>query len=269
MTSSVHRKPSPPPAAKPAPPRRAKPASAPTKAVARAQSTTDSSRGRSPASGVSGKGEATRARILEAALGLFRKRGFEETTMREVASAAGMSLGAAYHYFPSKEAIVFAFYERTQEEHDARVRDALAEGPRDLRARLGAVVHGKLEQARRDRPLLGALLPWAARPGGPLSVFAPETRSIRERAIGLFEEALGDAVPVEARRMLASALWLGLLGALLYFIHDRSPRQERTRRLVDGALDLMAPLVPFIASPAAAPLRQRVGRLVADAGLAG
>ena len=58
----------------------------------------------------SGKSEQTRQRILEAALELFRVKGFAAATMREVAVAAGVATGAAYYYFPSKEAIVLAFY---------------------------------------------------------------------------------------------------------------------------------------------------------------
>ena len=69
------------------------------------------------------KSEATRARILEAALALFRKRGFAETTMRDIAQAAGLAQGAAYYYFDSKEVILFAYYARNQAEHEAR-RDA-------------------------------------------------------------------------------------------------------------------------------------------------
>ena len=53
-------------------------------------------------------GEQSRTNILETALRLFRERGFDETTMRDIASACGLSLGAAYHYFPSKEALVLA-----------------------------------------------------------------------------------------------------------------------------------------------------------------
>jgi len=45
------------------------------------------------------KSELTRARILDAAIGLFRSRGFEATTMREIAAEAGVAIGAAYYYF--------------------------------------------------------------------------------------------------------------------------------------------------------------------------
>ncbi len=56
-------------------------------------------------------GEVTRARILATALDLFRRRGFDRTTMRDVASGAGVSLGAAYHYFRSKEELFLAVLE--------------------------------------------------------------------------------------------------------------------------------------------------------------
>jgi AcrR family transcriptional regulator len=49
-------------------------------------------------------GEATGRRVFLVALDLFRRKGFAETTMRDVARAAGLSQGAAYHYFPSKAA---------------------------------------------------------------------------------------------------------------------------------------------------------------------
>src|SRR5262252_6350785 len=85
---------------------------------------------------ITAKGEDTRDRIYNAALTLFRQRGFDATTMRDVAAAAGMSLGAAYHYFPSKDAIVLAYYDHISREHARRVAaDAVAQ--KSLGARLG------------------------------------------------------------------------------------------------------------------------------------
>src|SRR5262245_57701400 len=63
------------------------------------------------------KSEKTREKILDTALTLFRKQGFDGTTMRDVAKQAGVALGAAYYYFPSKEALVMAYYERIQDDH--------------------------------------------------------------------------------------------------------------------------------------------------------
>ena len=68
------------------------------------------------------KGEDTSRRVFDTALRLFRDRGFEGTTMRDIADEAGLSLGAAYHYFVSKDAIVHAYYDRVQDEHARRVQ---------------------------------------------------------------------------------------------------------------------------------------------------
>src|SRR5207237_4129045 len=62
------------------------------------------------------KAEETRERILDAALQLFQQRGFDQTTMRDIAAAAGVATGAAYYYFRSKEELVMAFYVRTADE---------------------------------------------------------------------------------------------------------------------------------------------------------
>ncbi len=67
--------------------------------------------------------ENTEALILQAALELFRERGFEVTTMRNIAQAAKVATGAAYYYFPSKEAIVLAYYDQVQRRHAEKVRE--------------------------------------------------------------------------------------------------------------------------------------------------
>lgn len=209
----------------------------------------------------------TRQLILDRALALFRQRGFERTTMRQIAADAELSLGAAYYYFPSKEAIVLAYYQRHQDEHATRFRAAVERagaGPGPERVRL--LFDSKLELLRRDRRLLtalfGALFQSVGQPAAPLSVFSADTAPVRRAAIDLCREALGGDDP-----LLALSLWLGQLGLILYFVHDRSPRQERTRRLLDGAVPLLAPLLLAARSPMADPLRARLTALLGDAGL--
>lgn len=46
--------------------------------------------------------------ILQAALQCFVARGFHQTSMRDIAQAAGVSLGNLYNHFPGKEAIILA-----------------------------------------------------------------------------------------------------------------------------------------------------------------
>ena len=214
------------------------------------------------------KSEETRRIVLDTALALFRKRGFDETKMRDIAEGAGLALGAAYYYFPSKEAIVAAYYQRAQDEHNQRALAAY-EGTTDLRARLRAAFHTKLEVVAHDRRILGAVLRGVGSPDDPLSIFGAATRAIREQSIATFDAALdGQALPADLRPLVARALWTLHLGVLLYFLHDRSPRQERTRKLADGALDLLLDLLSFASLPGMGPLRARLLKVLAEAGLA-
>jgi len=54
------------------------------------------------------RGEVTRSRLLEVAHGLFLKRGFHGTSMRQIAQAAGVAVGGIYNHYPSKEKIFAA-----------------------------------------------------------------------------------------------------------------------------------------------------------------
>ncbi len=59
--------------------------------------------------------ESTRAsrleRILSAAVACFARRGYQQTTMEEIAAVAGIAKGAAYVYFDGKEALFLALYD--------------------------------------------------------------------------------------------------------------------------------------------------------------
>ena len=77
------------------------------------------------------RAQQTRAAIVEAALALFRERGYEATTMREIASRAGVSTGNAYYYFSSKEELLQEFYATSHAEHLAASRARL-DGQDDL-----------------------------------------------------------------------------------------------------------------------------------------
>ena len=59
------------------------------------------------------KRQQTRERLIEAAMALFLDRGFEATTLDDIAAAADISRRSFFHYFASKEDVVFAWHEET------------------------------------------------------------------------------------------------------------------------------------------------------------
>lgn len=205
------------------------------------------------------KAEETRAKILDTALRLFRERGFDRTTMRDVAAEAGVATGAAYYYFRSKEELVMAFYLRTAEEAREEFAAAIA-STKDLRKRMRALIDIKLRQFEDHRSLMAALLKAGVDPRDPLSPFGNETAEVREESIDWFARALEGAnvaVPKDLQPHLPRLLWLYHMGLIYYWIVDQSPGQRRTRRLLDGTLDLILQLLRVASLPLMGPVRKR------------
>jgi AcrR family transcriptional regulator len=211
--------------------------------------------------------EETRRLILETALALFRERGFEETTIRDIANRGGLSLGAAYYYFHSKEAIVGAYYDYVQDEHLARAREAFARST-SLGDRLRAALHTKIDIMQKDRRLLRALFRYGGDPDHRLSWFGPATRDQRDRCAAIFAEAVAnERFPPDVRDAAPVLLWTLHMGILLFFLYDTSPHERRTRKLIDAAVDFTVDVKRIVASPLLRPMRRKVLGILRDAGL--
>jgi AcrR family transcriptional regulator len=208
---------------------------------------------------VTSKAEETRNRILDAALELFRERGFAETTMRDVAAAAGVATGAAYYYYRSKEELVLAFYVRTDQEAAPVFAEAIASSKK-LEKRMRGLIVGKLEQFAEHRALLTALLKAGVDPRDPLSPFGEETRAVREENIAWYARALEGSdvtLPADLAPHVPRLLWLYHMGLIYFWITDISPGQARTQRLLDATLDLVVQLLKVSSLPFMGPLRKR------------
>lgn len=72
--------------------------------------------------------ELQRRRIVDAAVGLFVSKGFHQTTTREIARAAGFSIGSLYEYVASKEDVLYLVCDAIHGEMEARLREQIGEG---------------------------------------------------------------------------------------------------------------------------------------------
>ncbi len=213
------------------------------------------------------KGELSRAHILQNALALFRERGFDQTTMRDIATRCRISLGAAYYYFPSKEAIMLAYYDDVQARHNAMARPLL-EQEKSTEKRLARLHHLKLDILENDREIMGALFRYGGDPNHDLSPFSSTTKGLRHQCIQLFAEALDrEGLPPDLQKMVPMLLWAMHMGILLYFLYDRSPGQMKTRRLVDRGTGLVLGVLKLAKLPLIKPVRKRVLDTLAEADL--
>ena len=216
---------------------------------------------------ITDKGEQTRQLIFECALELFREQGFDATTMQDVAARAGVAKGAAYYYFPSKEAIIQQYYEAVQAEQERICAQVFAETDQ-LKTRLRSALQTKFDLARNDRKLLGVVFRYTGEPHHPLSCLGAGTAAIRKRSIDIFRQAIArEKLPKDLEQLLPVALWALQMGLLVMFLYDDSPEQRRTRQLADGALELTLKLLGLAKLAVLKPVRGKVLELLMDAGL--
>ncbi len=213
------------------------------------------------------KGEQTRNQIFESALELFRKRGFDSTTMQDIAAHAHAVKSAAYYYFPGKEAIIQAYYEKVQTEQERLCDETFAQS-KDLKVRLAVAMHSKFELAKNDRKLLGVVFRYTGEPEHPLSCLGRGTAEIRRRSMQIFRNAIsGEKLPKDLQELLPVALWSLQMGLLVMFLYDSSKDQHRTSRMADGALGLTLKLLSLAKLAVLKPIRTRILTLLREADL--
>lgn len=88
--------------------------------------------------------KSARGRLLRQAAHLFREKGYERTTVRDLAAAVGIQSGSIFHHFQSKEAILRAVMEETILYNTRRMEGALAEADNIL-DQLRALIRCELE----------------------------------------------------------------------------------------------------------------------------
>ena len=149
-----------------------------------------------------------RQAILDAASKLFAQRGYHATSMRDMASAAGMLPGSVYYHFDSKEALLLAVYAEGVRRIAAHVDAAVAKR-RAPRARLEAACAAHLEMLL-DRSDYAQVV---------VRVLPQDAATIAAKLVDLrddYERRMRDLIddlklPRSADRRL---LRLGLIGAL-------------------------------------------------------
>jgi AcrR family transcriptional regulator len=92
---------------------------------------------------------AIHMRLISVGQDLFSRRGIRATTVEQLARAAGISKGAFYQFYPSKEALFFAIVEQVETAMQSRLEAQVAEAPHDA---LQLLLRASL-QARDENPL--------------------------------------------------------------------------------------------------------------------
>lgn len=137
--------------------------------------------------------------ILAAAEAEFAERGYAATKMLDVARRAGMSVGALYRHFQSKEAIFESLVRRSTDRVVVEM-GAVAGGTADPRRRLERMIESMLRFIEEHRGMFRVLHQLAEADHGRCRDLADQSDSARTRLLALYRATLADGVASGALR---------------------------------------------------------------------
>lgn len=186
------------------------------------------------------KKEATKARIVDAALQLFHTRGFDATTTKEIARKAGIAEGTVFNYFETKEDIALHFFDQEVDHAIAAVRANRRLRKAPLDEKLFALVQSQFEYLAPHEGFISVALIQALKPASKLGPFSPQMAACRQRYIAFVQELIDEALPKQNLTAIGwwapQAFWIYYLGALFYWLHDTSPTKQNTLAFLDRSL---------------------------------
>jgi AcrR family transcriptional regulator len=177
------------------------------------------------------QGALAKDRLYATAMRLIAQRGYEATTLRDIATEAGVSVGLLYRYFPSKQAVVIALYDKLSAEYAHQAAGMPSGRWRD---RFIFALTTSLDVLRPHQRALRALTPVLV--GDPdEGIFSASTAFSRLRVQRVFEEAVteaSDAPKPPLAEAVGRLLYLVHLAVLLWWLLDKSSHQRATSALV-------------------------------------
>jgi AcrR family transcriptional regulator len=184
------------------------------------------------------KRQQTRERLTRVAIELFLTRGFEATTLDDIAAAAEISRRSFFHYFASKEDVVLAWQDGST---DALIA-AIAERPADesmLTAAENAIL-GMVRQFRPDEAIALARLKRET-PALQAREQAKYEKMERAMATALDKRAGDNAGPLRARLVAMITTGAIRLGSEAWLTNDAHDKPEvlvrRTFKCIRAILD--------------------------------
>lgn len=180
--------------------------------------------------------KTAKGRLLVAAARLFKNKGYERTTVRDLASEIGIQSGSLFHHYKSKEAILQAVMEETIALNMALMRDAIADvnNPRD---KVLALIRCELQSILGDTGEAMSVLVYEWRSLKPES--QKHILALRDAYEQLWLDTLEEAREADMVQIEPFILRRFLTGALSWTTNWYKPDGEMTlEQLAEDALQL-------------------------------
>ena len=170
--------------------------------------------------------------ILDAANALFAERGYEEVTVEDIASSAGVTRGLVHHYFGGRKEVYIALLERL-----GTMREQQLPAPvgRSARARLADTVSRWLDWTEQNRTI------WLGTLGRGEDIADPDVRAVVldlvRRAVAIVAARHAELADDSPRLRYALECWTGLNRAATRRWLQGEATREQTHELIASTLE--------------------------------
>ena len=187
------------------------------------------------------KQEETRLKIISTAIDMFSEKGFESTTMKQIARQVGIGDATIYKYFSNKDKLIFAYYGLKAEES---VQEFVAEEELEdytLQEKLQLLIDIYLGKLLPDREFVSDSIKMIMQ--SP-SILFKDVTPVREEFVGVIQDLLIEAEnnnEIARTPFTSSIARLAnefILATLLYWVKDDSDEFSNTTQMVDMSLSL-------------------------------
>lgn len=188
--------------------------------------------------------EATKSRILDAALDVFASKGYHDARLDEIVEESHTSKGAIYFHFPNKERLFLALVDQFADLLERRVTEAITHEKAGI-ARVRVALETCLDTFGRYRRPAKLLLVQAVGLG---TAFENKRNEINDRFARLIETylqeaiAVGDVPPVDTE--VVSYAWMGAMySVIIRWVYTGEPEPPR---IMETLLPVLLRSVGFV-----------------------
>ncbi len=202
----------------------------------------------------------TKDKIKKTARKLFLEKGFEATTMRDIAKEASVALGSAYYYFKGKDEIILEFYLEKQDQVEKKAQDIINQNHRFQNA-LVKIFFLQYDVLADSKSFLHVLVRSAIDPKNPLSPLNKNTSEIRKKNLDIFTNLIEKAnlkLKPELKAQLPYLLWSLQMFLIYIWINDASENAKNSKTLSKTFSTLVANLIKISKIPFASKIVNNV-----------
>ncbi len=190
--------------------------------------------------------EKTKIKILKSAVDLIIEKGFEKTTLREIAKAAGVSNPTIYNYFPSKEKLLFGYIEQKHKETVEILESIEDFHTYTLREQLQTLIDTELELYLEDREFIQQIADMVFNSSSlKLGKLYSTNELFVQTVRGMLDIAIeaGEIEQPPFLNYLPTLFWDYYIMVVAYWLKDESEMFENTTAFIDHSLAVIESLL--------------------------